>query len=297
MGPLLFLLYLNDLPDNISSDVRLFADDCVLYRKIESENDRVQLQLDLDRLNEWQHKWQMRFNAEKCFTLKISHTKKNSHCVYKLGESVLKEVKSHSYLGITISHDLKWGEHIDTMVNKANRVLGVIRRNLHSCPTKLKATAYISLVRPHLEYSSTVWDPATNNLIDKLEAVQRKAARFVCRDYRPTSSVTDMLAKLNWDSLQMRRTATRLTMLHKITNDQVAIPASTFLQPVPRLTRLLNQKAFIRPHAKKDCYNKSFFPRTIAEWNYLPDHLVNTNDTKQFKESVTNYLRTTTQCA
>ncbi len=111
--------------------------------------------------------------------------------MYKLGESVLKEVKSHSYLGTTISNDLKWGEqHVDTMVNKANRVIGVICRNLHSCPSKLKATAYISVVRPHLKYSSTVWDLATNNLTDKIEPVQCKAARFVCRDYRPMSSVT-----------------------------------------------------------------------------------------------------------
>ncbi len=78
------MLYLNDLPDNISSDVCLFVDDCVLYRKIECDNDRSQLQIDFDRLNEWQHKWQMCFNAEKCFILKISHTKKDSHCVQGL---------------------------------------------------------------------------------------------------------------------------------------------------------------------------------------------------------------------
>ena len=118
------------------------------------------------------------------------------------------------------------------------------------------------------------------------------------------SSVTDMLAKLKWDTLQMRRKATRLTMLHKITNDQVAIPASTYLQPVPRLTRKQNHKAYIRPFAKKDCYSKSFFPRTIAEWNYIPDRLIDLTEAAEFKEEVTTHLKAkkdkekaTTQCA
>ena len=156
MGPLLFLIYLNDLPNNISSEVRLYADDCVLYRKMESDNDSKELQRDLDRLYEWQQKWQMRFNAAKCFTLKLYHTKPVSDNVYKLGNSTLEEVQSHLYLGVIISHDLKWGEHVNTIVNKANRVLGVVRRNLHSCPTNLKATAYKSLVRPCLENTCTV---------------------------------------------------------------------------------------------------------------------------------------------
>ena len=284
--------------------MRLYADDCVLYRKMESDNDSKELQRDLDRLYEWQQKWQMRFNAAKCFTLKLYHTKPVSDNVYKLGNSTLEEVQSHLYLGVIISHDLKWGEHVNTIVNKASRVLGVVRRNLHSCPTNLKATAYKSLVRPCLENTCTVWDPATATLTDKIEAVQRKAARFVCRDYHMRSSVTDMLAKLKWDTLQMRRKATRLTMLHKITNDQVAIPASTYLQPVPRLTRKQNHKAYIRPFAKKDCYSKSFFPRTIAEWNYIPDRLIDLTEAAEFKEEVTTHLKAkkdkekaTTQCA
>ena len=111
--------------------------------------------------------------------------------------------RSHSYLGVNISHDLRWVEHNST-ISKANRVLGVIRRNFHSCPTELKAIAYKSLVRPHLEYSGTVWDPYTNDLIQKLEAVQRRAARFVCRDYIPYSSITTMLKNLEWDTLQLR---------------------------------------------------------------------------------------------
>jgi hypothetical protein len=205
-----------------SSEVRLFADDCVLYHQIKSNSDVTQLQTDLDTLSTWQNTWQMHFNADKCFVLKISHSKNTTaHHQYKLGQSFLKELKSHTYLGVTISHDLKWVDHINACISKANRVLGVIRRNFHSCPTDLKSTAYKSLVRPHLEYSGTVWDPYTADLSNKLEAVQRRAARFACRDYSPLSSVKEMLEQLEWDTLQLRRKAARLTMMYKITNDQV----------------------------------------------------------------------------
>ena len=101
--------------------------------------------------------------------------------------------------------------------------------------------------------------------------VQHRAARFVCRDYERKSSVTRMLAEFDWDHFELRRQAARLTLLYKVTSDQVAIPASKFLTPVARPTRHNNSKAFQRPRAKKDCYKNSFFPRTISEWNLLPE--------------------------
>ena len=287
LGPLLFNLYLNDLPENITSEVRLFADDCVMYRPIQSNIDADKLQSDLDTLSTWQNKWQMKFNADKCFVLKASHARSPSQHQYKLGNSTLAETKSHSYLGVTISNDLKWVEQTNSAVSKANKVLGLIRRNLYSCPSELKSTAYKSLVRPHLEYASTVWDPFTSNQIDKLEAVQRRAARFAIRDYDYTSSVTKMLQELDWHPLQMRRSVARLTMMQKIVTGQVAIPAQKFLQPVSRPSRHHNSKSFKRPSVNKDCLGKSFFPRTIAEWNLLPESTINIENTATFKKQVT----------
>ena len=169
---------------------------------------------------------------------------------------------THTHILVSIYlMTLLWVEHINSTISKANRVLGAVRRNIHPCHTDIKSTAYKSLVRPHLEYSATVWDPYTTDLINKLEAVQRHAARFACRDYSPRSSVTEMLQKLEWDSLQTRRSAARLTMMFKIVNTQVAIPASKFLQPALRPTRHHNSKSFLRPQAKKDCFNNSFLSR------------------------------------
>ena len=291
LGPLLFLAYINDLPDKITSEVRLFADDCVMYRPIHDDSDVERLQTDLNTLSLWQDNWQMQFNAKKCFVLKVSHSRTKSTHQYTLGQSILQETDSHSYLGVSITKDLKWDSHINQCVSKAKRVLGLVCRNLHPCNTDLKATAYKSLVRPHLEYSCTVWDPHNQGLIQKLEAVQRRAARFACRNYDRHSSVTKMLEDLKWDSLQMRRQANRLTLLYKSINGQVAIPAQTFLTPVVRPTRRNNSQAFIRPQASKDAYKNSFFPKTINEWNILPEAIVKSPTSEIFKEQVINHLR------
>ena len=109
LGPLLFLAYINDLPDNISSEVRLFADDCVLYRPIHNNSDVSGLQADLDTLTSWQNMWQMKFNAKKCFVLKLSHSRSTTSHTYKLGQLTLEETNSHAYLGVHITKKSKMG--------------------------------------------------------------------------------------------------------------------------------------------------------------------------------------------
>ena len=119
---------------------------------------------------------------------------------YRLDGTVLENVESIKYLGVTITSDLKWNSHI------RNRTLGFLRRNLFSCPQDVKEAAYISMVRPILEYGGTVWDPHCNGLIDELENVQKRAARFVTRNYSyETGSMTGILEELKWETLQKRR--------------------------------------------------------------------------------------------
>ena len=296
IGPLMFLIYLNDLPEGISSPIRLFADDCVIYRNISSKSDVNSLQKDLKVLDKWQQSWQMSFNAAKCFLLRITHKKTPLDAEYTLGNSVLQQIKSHSYLGVEINQDLKWDTHINRITAKANRSLGFIRRNLASCPQNLKAQAYTTLVRPLLEYSSTVWDTNTENLIKQIESVQRRAARFTMRDYSRYSSPTDMMTKLKWEPLKQRRKIARVTMIHKIVNGQAAIPEQKFLQPVKRSSnRNQHTKRFTRPNGKKDCWVDSFFPSTIPVWNKLPQYIVDIKETQAFKKETTTHFNNTPQ--
>lgn len=289
LGPLLFILYLNDLPDGLSSQVRLLADDCILYREITSMEDSITLQNDINSLCQWESKWQMKFNVSKCFAMRVTHKKKPLLTSYKMNDSVLQTVPNHTYLGVDINSKLSWADHINGISFKANRVLGLLRRNLYSCSPKVKEAAYKSLVRPRLEYCSSIWDPYHQEHINKLEAVQRRAARFVCKDQRRKSSVSSMLANLNWPTLEERRISARLSLLYKSLHHLVAIDLNDYiLKPDNNgiSTRKSSSISFHHPAVKKDCYRFSFIPRTVAEWNCLPSAVRNSPSIETFRNQL-----------
>ena len=188
--------------------------------------------------------------------------------------TVLENVDSIKYLGVTITSDLKWNSHIRNVCSKANRTLGFLRRNLFSCPQDVKEAAYKSLVRPILEYGSTVWDPHYNGLNDELENVQKRAARFVTRNYiYETGSMTGILEELKWETLQKRRKDNRLILLYKGLKGKARIPTDDL---IPKNRRCRNQHSLVFqiPSASIDAYKKSFFPQSIRDWNVLPDSLI-----------------------
>ena len=208
LGPLLFLAFINELPESTrNSDARLFADDCLLYRHIASNNDSALLQQDLTALERWEETWQMTFHPAKCTVIRISTNRRQIiNTSYQLHGHTLEVVDSSKYLGVTISEDLTWRKHIEDTATKANKTLGFVRRNLSECTSQVKSVAYTTMVRPRLEYSSTVWDPHLTSDVHTLEQVQRRAARFVNRNYtqRTPGCVTNMVQSLGWESLQQR---------------------------------------------------------------------------------------------
>ncbi|KAK3091269.1 hypothetical protein FSP39_018491 [Pinctada imbricata] len=197
LGPLLFLCHINDLPLSVSSHVRLFADDCLLYREINCHSDHIQLQEDLKSLELWARKWGMKFNATKCYLMSIHRSRSPSSYLYSHNNHILKQVQDNPYIGVQISEDLKWTTYINKICNRANSILGFIRRNLQHSNRNFKETAYVSLVRSILDYASIVWDPSMKKDIDKIEGIQRRAARFVMNDYSRKSSVTEMMRQLH----------------------------------------------------------------------------------------------------
>ena len=147
----------------------LFADDCVCYREIRTVEDTLKLQKDIDLLGSWARKWGMRFQPVKCNMMQLTNKRTNKiEASYTLEGTVLENVDSIKYLGVTITNDLK----CNNICTKANRTLGFLRRNLFSCPQDVKEAAYKGLVRPVLEYGSSVWDPHTKCLQEELEKVQ-----------------------------------------------------------------------------------------------------------------------------
>ena len=130
LGPLLFLTYINDLPDGLASTVKLFADDTLLYGVVVDDSDCDNLQDDLNKLEIWQNEWQMEFNPSKCNIMRISNKQRPPQRTYFFCGSKLEQVDSASYLGITVNSKLKWSEHISSISSKASRSLGLIKRNL-----------------------------------------------------------------------------------------------------------------------------------------------------------------------
>ena len=153
-------MYINDVIVGIEYGIRLFADDCVCYRQIDSTEDTSELQKDIDQLGKRARKLGMRFQPVKCNIMQLTRKRiKKINAVYSLEGTVLENVDNIKYLGMTISKDLKWNTYVSNIYTKANRTLGFLRRNPSSCPQDVKETAYKGLVRPVLEYASPVWDP------------------------------------------------------------------------------------------------------------------------------------------
>ena len=269
LGPLLFLIFINDLPDCVSSStVRLFADDTILYRRITSPADSERLQKDLDALQNWESKWLMRFNASKCQAIQVTNKKKPIPAVYTIHDQVLEVVNSAKYLGVHLDSQLKFNTHVDAITRKATGTRAFLSRNLSHCSPQVKEAAYTMFVRPSIEFASSAWDPSTQRNIQKIEQVQRGAARFVVGDFQRTSSVSAMITSLNWPSLQLRRLHSRLVMLYKIHHDLVDIKASDYLTPLSTITRGHVSRYSI-PHTSSTRYTCSFFPQTIRDWNNL----------------------------
>ncbi len=276
LGPLLFLIYINDLPEHVSSSkVRLFADDTAIYLSLTCGSHSQHLQHDLHELEKWELLWDMSFNPSKCQCIHITKRRDVIDTTYSLHNTQLESVPSAKYLGVTISNDLTWNTHIDNITKTANQTLGFLRRNIKIHSEPLKSTVYKTLVRPQLEYCSPVWSPHTDTNVHQIESIQRRAARWVKHDYSRTSSVTNMLTSLEWRRLDLRRIDQRLIQFYKITNSLVAIPVPAHINLNQRSCRSSNNLAYRTIHSSSDYYKYSFYPRTIVHWNSLP-HVLST---------------------
>jgi hypothetical protein len=310
LGPIMFLCHINDLPDAVTSIVRLFADDCLLYRNIKHQEDHQKLQKDLENLEHWATKWGMRFNAKKCYIMSINQ---RTSKLYQLNNHILQQVQSNPYLGLEISNDLKWALHINNVTKKANATLGFLRRNLRNVPENCRKTAYIVLVRSIMEYGATIWNPYIKGDIDKLEKIQNRAIRFIKKDYktRTPGSITKMRKELELDTLEERRTSLRLILMYKVVEGLVpALPPTSFVKNAKQKRQIKakkysdyqtvnivnkhvcnNSKSLTIPSSKTQQYKHSFFVDTCIHWNHLPEEVVHAPSIESFKSALLKHCQ------
>ena len=200
LGPLLFIIYLNDLDSDISSNICKFADDTKIGRTINGPEDSQALQNDLNKLYEWSEKWQMKFSVEKCKMIKMGTVIDNT--VYKLNNLDIGSSKCERDLGVLVSNNLKPREQCIAVRNKANRILGYISRTVSNRTDEVILKLYLALVRPHLDYAVQFWSPFYRMDIEFLERIQRRMTKMI-HNIR-NISYEDRLRKLNLHSLERR---------------------------------------------------------------------------------------------
>ena len=226
--------------------------------RIHSETDQNNLQEDLHRLAQWVATWQMSFSVQKCMYLRITNKLHPYVYDYYMNDLHIQQVEHAKYLGIIIDKNLTWSEHVKKVVNKANSVRGFLQRNLTKCPLPIKSSCYLSLVRPILEYACAIWSPYYQCNINKVETVQRRAARYVMNNFNSYANVSEMIATLGWPTLEQRRKTFRTIMMYKIVNNLVEVPTDGILIP-SELQLRGHAKKFLQPQCSVNAYLYSFF--------------------------------------
>lgn len=285
LGPLLFLIFINDITSNIECNIKLFADDCIIYREINSYTDHLMLNTSLSKITKWCSDWQMTINIKKSVTMTVSTKKQPSMFTYFINDIPLSKVSQHKYLGITLTSDLRWDSHITNITAAALRKLFYLKRCLKTSPTPTKLLAYRTFVRPLLEYASTIWFPHSTTLMKKIESVQRKAIRFIYNKYKRTDSPTNLLADSGIKSLSVRARHARLKFLFQLIHNSYKIDTHKYISfSQTRPTRHKHDRTITEYSCSNDTFMYSFFPMAIREWNKLDPVITSTDSLSKFVE-------------
>jgi len=198
LGPVLFIIYVNDITDSVSCISKIFADDTKLYAPV---TDSGRLQEDLDSLSEWAQKWELAFNVDKCKVIHYGNNNPNQQ--YTMNNKPLQAATEECDLGVLFERDLKFSKHISTKINKANSILALIKRSFEFMDKYLFLKLYTALVRPHVEFANVIWYPYLKKDIISIEKVQKRATKLVPN--LRNSSYEERLKELKLPSLAHRR--------------------------------------------------------------------------------------------
>ena len=273
LGPTLFLAYINDLPQTTSSPIVLFADDTKAFRQINGVTDCLELQADLNKLQDWANKWQMKFHPEKCRVLRMGSNPPPFE--YPMTENnittTLEVSPVEKDLGVLVDHRLKFKQHITATINKGNQMLGLIRRSFQHLDSQNMLLLYKGMVRPILEYGNTIWYPHLKQDIVATEAIQRRATKLIpeLRDL----SYEDRLRRLSLPTLAHRRLHGDMINVYKYLHGKYSVKRHPFKMANRKTTRghaLKLQKQYSRLDLRKFFFTN----RVVEAWNALPDHVV-----------------------
>lgn len=287
LGPVFFIIYINDLPTNIVSDSYIFADDTKIYRHIKRDEDKEVLQQDIAAMESWSKKWKLKFHPAKCKFMSIGKSRgvegEGGYSMQNEGKEVaLEKVSSEKDLGVTFDDNLKFGIHITEKVNKANRILGLIRRAFLFLDEESLVILYKAMVRPHLEYAQMVWSPHLLQYVDQIERVQRRATKLIpgFRDF----TYKERLEKLKLPSLAYRRLRGDMIECFKIKKQlyDPRVSEGILTNAEESRTRGHSEKVFLKG-GRGNIRNHVFSIRVCRPWNALPQRVVDAENIKTFE--------------
>ena len=287
LGPLLFLIYINDIDFGVSSKISKFADDTKLGGKALTIGDCESIQKDLDNLNNWSEKWLLKFNKDKCKIMHVGYN--NLKHNYKLQGRNLIRVEEEKDLGVIVKSDLKNGSQCIAASRKANTVLGFIARNFDCKTPEVITRLYTSLVRPHLEYAVQFWSPCYQKDQNKLEGVQRRATKLV-PGFRGLQ-YEERLKRLDMFSLKDRRIRGDLIETFKILKNIDNLNYDHFFELSSQLLTRNNGLKLKGQRFNTDLRKNYFNIRVIDFWNKLPASVVQANTIATFKDRLDKYFK------
>ena len=289
LGPLLFLLYINDIVTDIRSTIRLFADDTSLYICVDDPDLAAHcLNSDMDIISEWARRWLVTFNPSKTESLLISR-KTNSpyHPPISFNDQTISEVRTHKHLGIVFSSDCSWTSHFAYIKQKAWTRINIMRKLQYTLDRKSLEIIYASFIRPIIEYGDVVWTNCSTADKHDLDMIQHEAARIVTGCTKLVSLST-LQQEVGWESLEERRNKHKLSLFFKMQHNLVPPYLSNLSPPsVASTTRysLRNADNISTLKSNTKLYYDSFLPSAVRDWNSLTFLQRNAPSLNSFKSS------------
>ena len=291
LGPLLFLIYINDLPDDLTSSAKLFADDTSIFSTVFDANRSSDvLNQDLLIVKDWATQWKMSFNPDpnKQATEVVFSRKNNliNHPVLYFNGAPVASSSEQKHLGLILDKKLSFRNHLNEKIQKANKGIGLIKR-LHSCiPRKSLINIYKSFIRPHLDYGDIIYDqPNNDSFCNMIESVQYNACLAITGAINK-SSRERLYQELGLESLRDRRWYRRLVYFYKIVNGISPTYLRSFLPEKQRSYNPERRDLFRNINWNTEYFNNSFFPYCVREWNRLKPDLRTTTSISLFKKGL-----------
>ena len=289
LGPLLFLVYVNDIADSLHSVTRLFADDSSLA-VTSNDNEYIQATLnhDLDIISKWATQWLVQFNPSKTEVLYLSLMKNNARPSIVFQNTQLNFVVNHKHLGVTLSEDGSWHTHITNIANSAAKVLGTMRMLKFKLRRRSLNQIYVSYLSPIMEYASIVWENCTQYEKDLLDKIQYDAARIVTGLTRSVS-INKLLNEIGWVSLKDRRQMQKLILMFKYSKGELPDYLNSHFPDLVINTNnyfLRNQMNYASIVRRLVIYSNSTIPSSVRMWNELDIDIRNSDTLSTFKNKL-----------